>query len=112
MKLFQPCFWAGLFLSAAMSHGQAHLSAHDAVTYALSHRPELNSARDRLEESEQLRNQASLKPNPRLILQSEDLRPASPFVFGRNAESYAYLNQDFETAGKRSKRVELAKQPT
>src|SRR5260370_38636193 len=96
MKLLQSCFCAGLFLSASMSHGQEHLPAHDAVTYALSHRPELSSASDRVEESERLRNQAGLKPNPRLILQSEDLRPAGPFVFGRNAESYAYLNQDFE----------------
>jgi len=76
----------------------------------MSHRPELVSANDRVEESEQLRVQAGLKPNPRLILQSEDLRPASPFVFGRNAESYAYLNQNFELEGKRQKRVELASQ--
>lgn len=95
---------------ANFCHGQTALSARDAVAYALAHRPDLNAAGSRTEASEQSRRQAGLRPNPRLFLQSEDLRPASPFVFGQDAESYAYLTQDIEVAGKRKRRVDVATQ--
>lgn len=55
------------------------------------------------------RRQAGLGLNPRLYLQSEDLRPGdSNFSFANNTEDYAYLIQTFELDGKRMKRVALA----
>ncbi len=54
--------------------------------------------------------QAGLRPNPRLYLQSEDLRPwASDFDFGSQTEDYGYVGQTFELDRKRAKRVEAAK---
>ena len=55
------------------------------------------------------RKQAGLGINPRLFLQSEDLRPwADDFSFANSTEDYGYLSQTFELGGKRSKRVALA----
>lgn len=46
--------------------------------------------------------------NPRLILQSENTRPYGPFVWLRDTDNFAYLQQTFETGGKRERRVDLA----
>ena len=53
--------------------------------------------------------QAGLRPNPRLFLQSEDLRPwASDYTFSQQTEDYGYISQTLEIGGKRGNRVELA----
>jgi cobalt-zinc-cadmium efflux system outer membrane protein len=53
--------------------------------------------------------QAGMRPNPRLFLQSEDLRPwASDYTFSQQTEDYGYISQTLEIDGKRGKRVELA----
>ena len=53
--------------------------------------------------------QAGMRPNPRLFLQSEDLRPwASDYTFSEQTEDYGYLSQTFELDGKRGKRKELS----
>ena len=53
--------------------------------------------------------QAGLGPNPRIYLQSEDLRPwADEFSFANSTEDYGYFGQTFEVAGKRGKRVAFA----
>jgi cobalt-zinc-cadmium efflux system outer membrane protein len=48
-----------------------------------------------------------LRPNPRLILQQENLRPyQSPnYVYLRETDSFAYLQNTLETAGKREARA-------
>ena len=54
--------------------------------------------------------QAGLRPNPRLYLQSEDLRPwADNSDFPDATEDYAYLGQLFELGGKRAKRIDAAR---
>ena len=54
--------------------------------------------------------QAGLRPNPRLYLQSEDLRPwTDNFDFPNATEDYAYLGQLFELGGKRGRRLDVAK---
>jgi outer membrane protein, heavy metal efflux system len=60
-----------------------------------------------VEASEDLRRQSEALPNPRLILQSEDIR-ASHFDFGRDSETFGYLSQVIETSGARHARIELA----
>jgi cobalt-zinc-cadmium efflux system outer membrane protein len=53
--------------------------------------------------------QARLRPNPRLYIQSEDLRPwGMSFSFPDSTEDYGYLSQTFEIDGKRDKRIAYA----
>ena len=53
--------------------------------------------------------QAGMRPNPRLYLQSEDLRPwSSDYTFSQQTEDYGYISQDFELDGKRNNRIQVA----
>jgi outer membrane protein, heavy metal efflux system len=101
--------FAGLFLCTHPCHGQTVLSLEDAVAYAVSHRPELRAANDRITTSERLRSQAALIPNPHFVFRKEDLRPeTSPF--GENSQTYWEGEQLVETSGKRGGRIAVAKQ--
>lgn len=96
---------AGPYLQA-----QSALSVSDAVAEALRSNLLLQIGRDRIAAAEGIRKQASLTFNPRLILQSENTRPyGNPsFVYSRDTDNFAYLQQTLETAGKRDRRVDLA----
>ncbi len=98
---------AGLAFAAA---AQTPLSLQEAVSSALRQHPALQASADRIAVSEALRRQAALSPNPKLILQSENTRPYlnSSFVYWRDTDNFAYLQQTLETAGKRDRRVDLA----
>src|SRR5258708_1285592 len=103
--------FAGLLLCARLCHGQTVLTAQDAVSYALAHRPELRAASDRVTASERLRSQAGLIPNPRFLFRKEDLRTqTSPF--GENSQTYWEGEQLLETSGKRGGRIAVAQQGT
>jgi cobalt-zinc-cadmium efflux system outer membrane protein len=94
----------------ASSHliAQQPLSLTDAITSALSS-PAAQVFDEQLNESRAQVRQAGLGPNPRLYLQSEDLRPwDSQFSFTTQTEDYGYLMQTFELDGKRRKRVGVA----
>jgi cobalt-zinc-cadmium efflux system outer membrane protein len=68
-----------------------------------------HQGQDQVDAARGFARQAGLRPNPRLFLQSEDLRPwASNFDFANQTEDYAYLSQTFEMDRKRAKRVDLA----
>jgi outer membrane protein, heavy metal efflux system len=101
-----------LFLSllAASCPAQVQLTLQAAVQQALSTNPQLDVAQGRIEDAKGLRVQAGLGPNPRLTLQSEDMRAwqAQPRSFATETENYAYVGQTFEVAGKRARRVDLA----
>lgn len=87
---------------------QAPLSVHDAVQRALNG-PAVQMADAQVNEARGMVRQAGLRPNPRLYVQSEDLRPwAEDFSFQNATEDYAYVGQTVEVAGKRGKRVTLA----
>ncbi len=75
---------------------------------ALRQHPVLQTSEQRIRVAEGFRRQAGLMLNPRLILQSENTRPYGPFVWLRDTDNFAYLQQTFETGGKRDRRVELA----
>ena len=93
---------------SAMMHAQQTLSLHDAITAAVNS-PTVQIADGQVDASRGLLRQASLGPNPRLFLQSEDLRPwANDFTFAQNTEDYGYVGQTFEVDGKRRKRVAVA----
>jgi cobalt-zinc-cadmium efflux system outer membrane protein len=97
-----------LFLWTSVSHGQTVLSIQDAVAYALSHRPELRAANDRVSASEHLRSQAGLIPNPRLLFRKEDF--TDHLNVGENSQTYWEGEQLLETSGKRGGRVAVAQQ--
>ena len=87
---------------------QAPLTLQEAVATALRQHPVLQASEQRIRVAEGFRRQAGLMLNPRLILQSENTRPYGPFVWLRDTDNFAYLQQTFETGGKRDRRVELA----
>src|SRR6266702_1528985 len=103
--------FAGSLLCATLCHAQAVLSAQDAVSFALAHRPELRAANDRVTASERLRSQAGLIPNPHFFFRKEDLRTqTSPF--GENSQTYWEGEQRLETSGRRGGRIAVAQQGT
>jgi outer membrane protein TolC len=111
MKRFLSFAFAGLLLWARLCHGQTVLSAHGAVAFALSHRPELRAANNRVSASERLRSQAGLIPNPRFVFRKEDLRTQTS-AFGENSQTYWEGEQLLETSGKRGGRIAVAQQNT
>ncbi len=86
------------------------LSLRQAVSEALSAHPLLAAGMERARASEGQRLQAGLRPNPRLIVQLENLRAwGTPgLAYGRDADSFVYLSQLFETGGKRERRLDAA----
>jgi cobalt-zinc-cadmium efflux system outer membrane protein len=95
-------------LNSIAAYGQTGLSLHDAILQA-QNSPSARMTQAQIEEAHGQVTQAALRPNPRLYLQSEDLRPwANDFDFSSNTEDYGYLSQTIETAGKRSRRLQLA----
>jgi cobalt-zinc-cadmium efflux system outer membrane protein len=108
--LFFMLFRLVLALIAVTAAAQTNLTLRDAVTTAIRDHPLLTAGRERITVAEGLRRQAGLMLNPRLVLQSENTRTyGNPsFVYWRDADNFAYLQQTFETAGKRDRRVDLA----
>jgi outer membrane protein, heavy metal efflux system len=108
MKRFLLSVFTGMLLWAKVCHGQTVLSVQDAVAYALSHRPELRAANDRVSASERLRSQAGLIPNPRLLFRKEDF--VDHLNVGEHSQTYWEGSQILETSGKRGARVAVAQQ--
>jgi outer membrane protein, heavy metal efflux system len=98
-----------MVLWSAEGSAQTPLSLSEAVSFALSHRPEIRSALDRTGAAEYLQKQAGLIPNPRIFLQSEDLR-SSHFNFWQDSETFAYAAETLETSGRRAGRIATATQ--
>jgi outer membrane protein, heavy metal efflux system len=96
-----------LTASACMAQTSTPLSLAQAVDQAIRQRPEIRAAASRARAGEALRQQSKALVNPRLVLQSEDLR-ASNFAFGKDDETYGYIFQHFETSGARGAREALA----
>ena len=97
-----------LLIPFALS-AQGRLTLADAVSQALRNNPQMLTAAARVQVADGLRRQAGLGPNPRLFLQSENARfwgepsPSYPGV-----DTYAFVGQTIETAGKRQRRIDLA----
>jgi cobalt-zinc-cadmium efflux system outer membrane protein len=98
-----------MVLWSARGFAQTPLSLSEAVSFALSHRPEIRAALDRTAAAEHLQKQAGLIPNPRIFLQSEDLR-SSNFNFWQDSETFAYAAETLETSGRRAGRIATATQ--
>ena len=95
-------------LFAHVAFAQDSFTLHEAVQRAIRG-PAVQILDAQTEESRGSLRQAGLGPNPRLYLQSEDLRPwADTFSFANQTEDYGYIGQTFELGGKRGKRVAFA----
>lgn len=105
MRLLLSALLIPLSLSAQQS-----LTLNDAVSTALAGHPLLAAGQQRIASATGQRRQAGLTFNPRLVLQAENLRfPGNtPYVFTRDNDYFAFLQQTLESSGKRGKRVELA----
>lgn len=99
-----------IFICALSAGGQEMLTLDAAVRSALESHPLLAEGRQRVESARGQLRQAPLTFNPRLILQTENYRSwgSRPIQTSRETDDFAYLQQTFETAGKRGKRAELA----
>ncbi len=101
---------AALFSPAAVrvADGQTSLSLEQAIRMA-QNSPAARIAKSEINAMQGQLRQAGMRPNPRLFLQSEDLRPwASDYTFSQQTEDYGYVNQTLEIDGKRGKRMEVA----
>lgn len=98
-------------MASSLPGQQVDLSLEGAITQALANNPQITAAQERVEEARGQQLQAGLKPNPRLTLQSEDIRRStrdSPFSFVDSTEDYLYVGQVIESGGKRQRRVDVA----
>ena len=98
--------WAG-----ACVHAQTTLTIDDAVRTALQNHPLLQERQQRSEVANGFALQAGLRPNPRLITQSENwsLTGAPPQSIPTFTDQFLYLSQVFETGAKRDRRVDLGR---
>lgn len=84
------------------------LSLHAAIEQAQTS-PQAREAQDLVDASRGGVTQAGLRPNLRLYLQSEDIRPwADNFSFANQTEDYGEIAQLLEPGGKRSRRLGVA----
>jgi outer membrane protein, heavy metal efflux system len=99
-----------LWVAAAAGASGQSLSLRAAVDRAVRQHPMLAAQDQEIAAAQGLRVQAGLRPNPTLNLQSENTRfyGTPTFRYGQNAETFAFLQQTFLTAGKRDRRVEFA----
>jgi cobalt-zinc-cadmium efflux system outer membrane protein len=93
--------WLAAATLPALAAAQTSLTLREAVDRALSAHPVLAVLQQRVAASEGGRLQAGLSPNPRLVLQTENVRPygdRTGFVFWRDTDDLAYLQNTFETS--------------
>ena len=101
--------FSGIAAAGQSSTGHNSLSLHEAIQLS-NDSPEAREGQDLIDAANGSVLQAGLRPNPRLYLQSEDLRPgANDFNFPNATEDYAYVGQLFELGGKRGRRLDVAK---
>lgn len=106
-KLVGLTLLAGLFPWSLLCAAQSKLSIGEAVTYALSHRPELRASDARITAATGRKQQAALPPNPRFIFRKEDNRVGTS-PFGDDSQTYWEANELIETSGKRGGRIAVA----
>jgi cobalt-zinc-cadmium efflux system outer membrane protein len=92
------------------AQAQQPLTLQNAVRTGLANSPASRVGTDQVQLQQAQIAQARLRPNPRIFLQSEDLRPwGSTFSFPDSTEDYGYLSETFELGGKRGKRIAFAR---
>jgi len=102
MQLLSKLFVLGVSLQA--------ITIEQALQEAISQHPLLAVSQSRIESTTGKLQQAGLRPNPLFVYQTEDFRTwQSPgHRFWQDADHFFYLQQTFETAAKRARRVDVA----
>jgi cobalt-zinc-cadmium efflux system outer membrane protein len=105
-----------ILIAALMSGGiraqdpasPVHFSLKEALAAATDSNPALLANSDRVAAAQGLQVQAALKPNPRVVIQSENLRAwESPGqAFWRETDTYIYGAQVLERGQKRERRMD------
>ncbi len=97
-------------VSAVFSSELRALTLEEALREALASHPLLAVNANRIESAAGKLTQAGLRPNPLFVYQTEDFRAwQSPgHRFWQDADHFLYLQQTFETASKRARRMDLA----
>ena len=92
------------------AYGQPLLDARTAVANALQRHPLLAAGSARITAAAGLQLQASLRPNPRAVFQTENWRfkGAPEFTPSTDVDTFLYASQLIETASKRKLRTEFA----
>jgi outer membrane protein, heavy metal efflux system len=110
------CYWllmfVGLLTDFRAEAQDLELSLAGALQQAVTSNAEIGVAQAQAELARGQVQQAGLRPNPRMLVQTEDIRPGTtqaPFSFVDSTEDYLTVGQTIEVSGKRRKRVELAK---
>jgi cobalt-zinc-cadmium efflux system outer membrane protein len=99
---------AGLLVPCARA--QTVLTLPDAVARALANHPRLAAEAGRIAAAQGLVQQAGLRPNARLYVQSENWRAGAPQpVASVFTDQFLYASQLLETGGKRARRLEAAR---
>lgn len=93
--------------------GQPVLMLDDAVREALEAHPLIQAETGRVATAGALVQQAGVRPNPRLFIQSENWNfpgnPPQP-IASTFTDQFFYASQVLETAGKRQRRIDLAQE--
>jgi cobalt-zinc-cadmium efflux system outer membrane protein len=111
MTRFFPAFAALLWILGAAAAQAQDLTLRQALDLALRSHPILLAGQEKIQVAAGLKLQSGLRPNPRFIFQQENWRVdrATPlFRPGRDLDTFLYLQQVFETGGKRARRVDLS----
>ena len=110
MQLLHWGFVAAVAVLSFPAAAQQSLDLKSAVDLAIRSHPTLAASAERVTAARGLQQQASLRPNPRVFLQSENWRSGGTLGFSpaEETDTFAYLSQVFETGGKRQKRTALA----
>jgi hypothetical protein len=85
---------------------QLKLGLEDAINQALQSRMSLKAENERVFAARGLEKQASLRPNPELLFQNENLRPGQ--TYSRGVDTVVYVTQALDMAGKRTRRIAVA----
>lgn len=96
-------------VGCAFGQDETNLRPEQAIERAMQSHPLLASGQARVQAAEGSRQQASLRPNPRLYLQSENARSgnaSAPFQFAQEVDNFAYASQILEAPGKRESRMQ------
>ncbi len=103
------CLCLLIALFAAAAPGQTSLTLKDAVRRALAVHPLLRAGESRIAVAAGEMKQAGLAPNPRFVLQQENVRLSGspPFRYWTDTDTFAFIRQTFETEGKRERRREV-----
>ena len=102
---------SALIVFALQLPAQGTLTLQDAMREALANNARIAIARDQVADATGQKVQAALRPNPRLTVQTEDIRPSTsqaPFSFVNSTEDYLTIGQVIESGGKRGQRISVA----